>query len=190
LVSSYKEFCDEYYNQIGVEDQFTPSCHPWLIGFFPAVDVVGLKAGYTDAGIKSSIPPKALVKLSIRSAFNQSTIKTVESLKNFFKSNLRSGYSMRTISEGASCDPYLVSHDHPTIRTVAEIIKRVTGNKVIFNWSGGSLPIVKTLGELDILPIVFGFGLPDDNIHAPNESFKLSQMLKGFEVVKNIIMEL
>lgn len=190
LVASFQEFQDNYYKQIGAQANFKPPCHPWLIGFFPAVDVVGLEAGYTDEGIKPSIPPKASVKLSIRSAFNQSTIKVVQSLKNFLKSNLRQGYSVRTISEGASCDPYLISLDNPYIQKVADVIKGVTGNQVIFNWSGGSLPIVKTFGELGILPVVFGFGLPEDNIHAPNESFKLTQMLKGFNVVKNLVLEL
>ena len=40
---------------------------------------------------------------------------------------------------------------------------------------------------LGVEAILLGFGLPDDNLHAPNESFDLAMLDKGIEVSKAIL---
>ncbi len=49
---------------------------------------------------------------------------------------------------------------------------------------GGSLPIVEWLDDIYQKPIVLmGFGTPDDQLHAPNESFPLNSFDKGIETL-------
>ncbi|MBX9600273.1 MAG: M20/M25/M40 family metallo-hydrolase [Bryobacteraceae bacterium] len=51
--------------------------------------------------------------------------------------------------------------------------------------SGGSIPIVGLFSEhLGIPSILMGFGLPDDNLHAPNEKFCLANLFRGIEAVQ------
>jgi acetylornithine deacetylase/succinyl-diaminopimelate desuccinylase-like protein len=60
----------------------------------------------------------------------------------------------------------------------------VFGNKTVYVRSGGSIPIV---GEFDkhlgIPSVMMGFGLPDDNLHAPNEKLFLPNFFRGIEAV-------
>ena len=46
--------------------------------------------------------------------------------------------------------------------------------------NGASVPITELIQRiLGVDPILMGFGLPDDNLHAPNERFRLEQFTGG-----------
>jgi len=48
--------------------------------------------------------------------------------------------------------------------------------------SGGSIPIVSLFSKvLGVPSVMMGFGLPDDNLHAPNEKMKLDNVFKGID---------
>ena len=44
---------------------------------------------------------------------------------------------------------------------------------------GGTLPLLAVLAERGIATIISGFVLPDDAIHAPNESYRLESLRLG-----------
>ena len=55
-------------------------------------------------------------------------------------------------------------------RCILQVLEEELGNKPVFFREGGSIPATTYFQQhLDIDTTVFGFGLPDDNIHAPNE---------------------
>ena len=59
-------------------------------------------------------------------------------------------------------------------------MEKVFGNKTVYMRSGGSIPIVGLFNEhLGIPSVLMGFGLPDDNLHSPNEKFDLDMFAKG-----------
>jgi acetylornithine deacetylase/succinyl-diaminopimelate desuccinylase-like protein len=54
----------------------------------------------------------------------------------------------------------------------------------VFIRSGGSIPIVGDFERhLKIPSVMMGFGLPDDNLHAPNEKFHMVNFYRGIESV-------
>jgi acetylornithine deacetylase/succinyl-diaminopimelate desuccinylase-like protein len=60
----------------------------------------------------------------------------------------------------------------------------VFGKETVYIRSGGSIPIVGDfIRELGIPSVLMGFGLPDDNIHAPNEKFHLANFHRGIESI-------
>ena len=60
----------------------------------------------------------------------------------------------------------------------------VIGNKTVYIRSGGSIPIVGLFEkELGIPSVMMGFGLPDDNLHAPNEKLYLPNFFRGIDCV-------
>jgi acetylornithine deacetylase/succinyl-diaminopimelate desuccinylase-like protein len=81
-------------------------------------------------------------------------------------------------------DPIVVSTDNPYVRAATAAMHTVFGKDTVFIRSGGSIPIVGDfIRELKIPTLLMGFGLPDDNLHAPNEKFHLANFHRGIESV-------
>jgi acetylornithine deacetylase/succinyl-diaminopimelate desuccinylase-like protein len=77
-----------------------------------------------------------------------------------------------------------VSPDAPAVRAAVHALEATYGTAPVYTRTGGSIPVVATFdGELKIPTVLMGFGLPDDNLHAPNEKFALSNFHKGIEAV-------
>ncbi len=80
--------------------------------------------------------------------------------------------------------PSLVDPANPFIREAAAAMEEVFGRKTVYMRSGGSIPIVGLFQEeLGIPSVLMGFGLPDDNLHSPNEKFHLPNFTLGLESV-------
>jgi acetylornithine deacetylase/succinyl-diaminopimelate desuccinylase-like protein len=63
-------------------------------------------------------------------------------------------------------------------------MEQVFKNKTVYMRSGGSIPIVGVFQKsLGIPSVMMGFGLPDDNLHAPNEKFHLPNFYRGIDAV-------
>ena len=63
-------------------------------------------------------------------------------------------------------------------------MKTVFGKDTVYVRGGGSIPIIGDFIRVLGLPaLIMGFGLPDDNLHAPNEKFNLSNFHRGIESI-------
>ena len=81
-----------------------------------------------------------------------------------------------------------VDPDNRFIHAAAEAMKQVFGKETVYIRSGGSIPIVAAFEEhLGIPSVMMGFGLPDDNLHAPNEKLHLPNFFRGIEAVARYI---
>jgi acetylornithine deacetylase/succinyl-diaminopimelate desuccinylase-like protein len=70
------------------------------------------------------------------------------------------------------------------VAKATEAMRTVFGKETVFVRGGGSIPIVGDfVRELGIPTVMMGFGLPDDNLHAPNEKFNLSNFHRGIESI-------
>ena len=69
------------------------------------------------------------------------------------------------------------------MKAATDALQEVFGRETVFMRSGGSIPIVSLFSKvLGVPSILMGFGLPDDNLHAPNEKMKLDNIFKGIQV--------
>jgi acetylornithine deacetylase/succinyl-diaminopimelate desuccinylase-like protein len=94
------------------------------------------------------------------------------------------------VEEEGRVRPALTPVDHPSVQAAANAIERVWGRPPYFVREGGSGP-EEPLGRVLDAPVVFlGVGLPDDNIHAPNERIVLEQFWKGLLAVGELWFEL
>ena len=74
------------------------------------------------------------------------------------------------------------------IRASAEAMKQIFGKETVYIRSGGSIPIVGLFDQhLGIPSVMMGFGLPDDNLHAPNEKIYLPNFFRGIEAVRRYL---
>ncbi len=145
----------------------------------PTLDVHGMPGGFVGAGAKTVIPAKALAKVSMRLVPGMTPSKAFSQYKAYVEKLVPAGVSVdvRLIHSG---DPCLVSTNNPYIEAATRALKEVWGKDTVFIRSGGSIPIVGDFARHLRLPIVMmGFGLPDDNLHAPNEKFNLRNFELG-----------
>jgi len=89
-----------------------------------------------------------------------------------------------------SGEPCLIPVDNPYIRAATRALHEVWGKETVFIRSGGSIPIVGDFARhLGLPSVMMGFGLPDDNLHAPNEKFNLKNFELGIESVIRFLEE-
>lgn len=147
----------------------------------PCLDINGIEAGFTGEGAKTIIPRCASVKFSIRIVANQDPKKIGELVKEFIRKNSPNGVDVevRVLHTG---DAFLTDSDSKFLELASNSIKEVFAKKPVFSRSGGSIPVVPVLKECTGAEIILmGYGLPDDNLHSPNEKFDLDQFFKGIE---------
>jgi acetylornithine deacetylase/succinyl-diaminopimelate desuccinylase-like protein len=83
-----------------------------------------------------------------------------------------------------SGEPIVIGTDNRYIRAATAALKQVWGKDAVFIRSGGSIPVVGEFERfLKIPSVMMGFGLPDDNLHAPNEKFHLANFHRGIQSI-------
>jgi len=155
----------------------------------PTLEVHGMPGGFTGAGAKTVIPAKALAKVSMRLVPGMTPAKAFAQYKGYVEKIVPAGVEVevRLISAG---DPCLIRVDNPYIQAATRALREVWGKETVFIRSGGSIPIVGDFDRhLGAPSVMMGFGLPDDNIHAPNEKFHLKNFELGIESVIRFLEE-
>jgi len=155
----------------------------------PTLDVHGIPGGFTGAGAKTVIPAKALAKVSMRLVPGMTPAKSFDLYKKYVAKLAPAGVDVevRLIHSG---DPCLIPVDNPYIQAATRALHEVWGKDTVFIRSGGSIPIVGDFARnLGLPSVMMGFGLPDDNIHAPNEKFNLQNFALGIESLVRFLEE-
>ncbi|WP_298490457.1 M20/M25/M40 family metallo-hydrolase [uncultured Chloroflexus sp.] len=87
--------------------------------------------------------------------------------------------------------PVLVDYRHPAVQAASDAFTAAFDNPATFTIDGGTLPIAATFQTYLCAPLIItGFGLPDDNLHAPNEKIALPCLFGGSEMVARYLAEL
>jgi acetylornithine deacetylase/succinyl-diaminopimelate desuccinylase-like protein len=152
------------------------------IGARPTAEVNGLGGGYQGDGHKTIVPSDAFAKLSFRLVADQDPAKIIQAVEQFVSDHTPEGIDAHITWEGGGVRPCVVPIDTPAYRVLSEAISAAfDGAPVLPTREGGSGPeagLQQAVGA----PLVFlGVGLPDDQIHAPNEKVTLSMLFKGAE---------
>jgi acetylornithine deacetylase/succinyl-diaminopimelate desuccinylase-like protein len=155
----------------------------------PTLDVHGMPGGFIGAGAKTVIPAKAVAKVSMRLVPGMVPAKAFAQYKSYVEQIKPAGVDVevRLIHSG---DPSLIRVDNPYVQSATKALREVWGKETVFIRSGGSVPIVGDFERnLGAPSVMMGFGLPDDNIHAPNEKFCLKNFELGIESVIRFLEE-
>ncbi|HEY1805706.1 MAG TPA: dipeptidase [Terracidiphilus sp.] len=155
----------------------------------PTLDVHGMPGGFSGAGAKTVIPAKATAKVSMRLVPNQTPAKTFALFKGYVEKIVPPGVSVdvRLIHTGDAC---LIPVNNRFVQAATRALHEVWGKDTVFIRSGGSIPIVGDFDRhLGMPSVLMGFGLPDDNLHAPNEKFSLKNFELGIESLIRFLEE-
>ncbi len=145
----------------------------------PTFEVHGFVGGYTGPGVKTAIPPRAELKLSLRLVPNQKPAKVFRKLRDFIK---KKNPDIQVIDD-ASLGPYSGSFEGKYADAAQTAMRFGFGKKAAFVREGGSIGAVVTMQKHLRAPITFlGLSLPEHGYHAPNENFDWGQASGGMKM--------
>jgi acetylornithine deacetylase/succinyl-diaminopimelate desuccinylase-like protein len=150
----------------------------------PALDVNGFESGSPHLQ-KTVLPVQAVANLSIRLAPGQDVEEIAPEVERLLREAAPEGADL-TIERWSSSPPGLVRPDAKAIKLGQEAFERALGVRPALVRSGGTLPIVPALADKGIPAIISGFGLPDSNVHSPNERLLAENMPRGIAAAREL----
>ena len=141
-------------------------------------------------GAKTVIPSKAWAKFSTRLVPDQRPEKIVKQVERHIRKLLPKTVDCKfeVLSSGK---PWLAPYTHPFFGAAHRALEKGFGKKAVFIREGGSIPFVTDMHDTFNIPcILMGFGLPDENAHAPDEHISLENYFGGIKAAAHFYQEL
>jgi acetylornithine deacetylase/succinyl-diaminopimelate desuccinylase-like protein len=137
---------------------------------------------------RTIVPAVAGCDLSVRLAPGQDPGEIAGTLESLLRDALPAGAELElscVTNHPSRFDPAL-----PPLRIARAALARACGREPVLIRSGGSLPVLAAFHRRGIPAIVSGFALPQDNFHAPDESFALVSLELGRRTARALYEDL
>lgn len=168
---------DEYFEQTGVsatagEAHYTPLERLWAR---PTLDINGIWGGFQGEGGKTVTPSEAHAKFTCRLVPNQDPAEIFSLIEQHVARNLPPGVTAEVQGRSNSGSfAYEISRDNEALRAAGQVLRGLYDKEPLITRVGGSIPIVEVFKRhLAIETVVLGWSMPDSQIHAPNEWFRI-----------------
>jgi acetylornithine deacetylase/succinyl-diaminopimelate desuccinylase-like protein len=144
----------------------------------PSADVNGILGG--KPGLRNTtLSAAASAEFSIRLAPGQDVDTIGVAAERLLREAAPEGAELEIVWQGT--DPGLVRADAPAVRLAQEAFEQALGVRPLLTRVGGSIPLMPALTDKGIDTILSGFGLPESNIHSPNERFLVAYFAAGID---------
>ena len=173
---------DDYCKSVGAPEAFGEIGYtiPESRWARPTLELNGIWGGYQGKGTKTVLPSEASAKITCRLVADQKPAKIYELLKVHIESNVPKGVTVSVDQLPGNANPFLVPKGHNSSEIVRSVLQKLYNKKPFEIRVGGSIPVMSTLlEELGVHATMFAFGLDDEQIHAPNEFFRLESFEKA-----------
>ncbi|HSP65245.1 MAG TPA: dipeptidase [Candidatus Deferrimicrobium sp.] len=152
----------------------------------PTLEINGIWGGYQGPGSKTIIPAHAGAKITCRLVPNQNPEVIAELVSEALIAATPPGVTVEVRAKGGG-GPVVTPADHPAVRAASRAMGAVFGQEPVIIREGGSIPPVEVFQRvLGLQSVLVGTGLPDDQIHAPNEKFDLDHYAMGIRVLARL----
>ena len=149
----------------------------------PTAECNGIWGGFTDDGAKTVLPSRVSAKISMRLVPDQSSSKAARLFERYIKAIAPKGVQV-TVRSLHGGEPVITPIESSGVRAAIVALERGFGKKPLYQREGGSIPIVVQFKKLlKIDTVLLGFGLPDENAHAPDEFLHLPNFYGGIRTV-------
>ena len=156
----------------------------------PTCDINGVWGGYAGPGPKTVLPCKSGAKFSFRLVPDQDPKKIAAALRDHIKAVCPPGVTWELTEFGAS-PAVLVNAQSPYMKAAARAVEKGFGAKPVFIREGGSIPVVGLIkSQLGVDTLLLGWGQNDDNLHGPNEKFRIADFHRGIKSSAHLLAEL
>ena len=147
----------------------------------PTLEVNGIWGGYMGEGAKTVLPAYAGAKISCRLVPDQDPDDIAARVEKRLRELAPAGIRLEFVRHHGG-RPYLAAPDSPFVEAGKGALEAAFGKRPVMTREGGSIPVVEAFGRLLGAPaVLMGLGLPDDNLHSPNEKLDLEQFHKAIE---------
>ena len=174
---------EELARQLGIpkltgEEEYPVPVRKWCR---PTLDINGMYGGFAGQGAKTGIPSKAGAKVSMRLVPGQDAERIAELFENFVRERIPEEYQVELMNYQTSPATVIPVED-PAMQAGKEAFARGFVKEPLLTREGASIPVVAFfVDEMKMPTVLLGFGLPDDNLHAPNEKFRLEDFHRGIK---------
>ncbi|RKX29371.1 MAG: peptidase M20, partial [Candidatus Zixiibacteriota bacterium] len=156
----------------------------------PTCDVNGITGGYQGEGAKTIIPSMASCKITMRLVPDMDPNDICNKIEKYLLKIAPKSVKVKVAKHGGA-KGVVVPTDGPWLEASARAIKAGFGKAPVFMREGGSIPIVVDFKEiLGLDTLLIGFGQNDDNIHSPNERFRICDFERGCKTAAVLPVEL
>lgn len=156
----------------------------------PTLEVNGFLAGFTGEGSKTVLPAEAMAKISMRLVPDQDPLEVRDQVRQYLEMKAPKTVKWELI-EHAFATPSLTDRNHPEVIALSDALEATWGRRPVFRREGGTVPVVAKFKDiLGVETVSTGFGLPDDNLHAPNEKIHLPTFYRGLEAFTRFLNNL
>ena len=156
----------------------------------PTLEVHGIVGGFTGEGAKTVIPAVGKAKISLRLPPDVKSGEAFTLFERCVKELAPTGVEV-VVHKVHSGEGMIVAVNTPAMQAAKAALQETYGRDPVLLREGGSIPVAALFDEILHAPVVLmGFGLPDDNLHAPNEKYSLSQFYKGIRTVASFLQKL
>jgi acetylornithine deacetylase/succinyl-diaminopimelate desuccinylase-like protein len=156
----------------------------------PTLECNGIWGGFTGEGAKTVLPAKAYAKISMRLVPNQNSGKIAKLFEKHIR-KIAPPTAQVKVAFLHGGEPALTPVESPGVRAAAVALEKGFGKKPIYQREGGSIPIVVDFKRiLGLDTVLLGFGLPDENAHAPDEFMSLDNFYGGIRTAVHFYNEL
>ncbi len=157
----------------------------------PTLDVNGLTSGHQGAGTKTVLPAEARAKITCRLVADQSPERVFDAIAAHVAAHAPEGVTAELVRTPGRADPFLVPAGHNASAVAAEVLRDLYGVEPYRTRLGGSIPVMTTLRDvLGVHATMFGFSHGDENLHAPDEFFRLDVYRRGQEAYVRLLERL
>ena len=157
----------------------------------PTFELNGLWGGYMGEGAKTVIPAKAWAKFSTRLVPDQDPDKIAKQVEKHIRKLLPNTVQLTKFETLSKGKPWVAPFTHPFFKAAQRALEHGFGKKAVFIREGGSIPFVTDMHDTFKVPcILMGFGLPDENAHAPDEHIALENYFGGIKAVAHFYQDL
>jgi len=182
-----------YLEELGVEQLFGEPAYStyeraWVR---PTLEVNGIWGGFQGEGIKTVIPSLAHAKITCRLVPDQVPDEIFELIAAHVAQHAPVGTKASVKKLAGSADPFVIPYDHPGNQSARIVLKKLYDKEPYIARTGGTIPVCGSfLKFLGAHLVNFAFGLEDENLHAPNEFFRISSFKRGLQAYGMILEEL
>jgi acetylornithine deacetylase/succinyl-diaminopimelate desuccinylase-like protein len=146
----------------------------------PTLELNGIWGGFQGEGVKTVLPSSAHAKISCRLVPDQDPAKILKLLTTHIEKHTPPGVKVAVDPNPSTAEPYLIPFDHPGNQAAVTVHKALFGKTPYYARMGGSIPVCGMfLKELGAYSVNFAFGLKDENVHGPDEFFRLKSFSRA-----------